>query len=164
MYDPPTYFPFLGSSPGGFEKVDDSVEVFRALSGLDPFNTGEKIARKVLKRRRRDFVDFYDEFNVYLAKKGESGQFEKGKGIRRHQPLKWSPTLLKKINVDDYFGDLIDWLWFDGMYPESLKILKALVKKGRARHLPGENPRTRKQSEKIKDTKKRLNIKPPSKS
>jgi hypothetical protein len=160
VYDPPSYFPFLGSSPGGFEKVDDSVEVFRAISGL---GTDEKTIRQVLKRRRRDLVEFYNEFNVYLAKKGESGKFEKDAGVRRSRPLKWSPTLLKKINVDNYFGDLIDWLWFDGMYPESLKIIKALVKKGKARHLPGEQPRSRKQSEKIKDTKKRLNIKPPSK-
>lgn len=148
-YDPPSYFPFIGSSPGGFEEVDDARIMWQAIDG---FGTWEDDIEEVMKRRRKipgDLVNLYNEFNQYLYKGGKAEPFKKGGGIagpvtagkgkipgfkNRRQFQKFMKDA--GINLINYYSDLIDWLWYDGMYKESIDMMLALAQATAMRTTP----------------------------
>ncbi len=148
-YDPPAWFPTAGYTGGGYEKVTDAVEVYKAIAG---FGTYEKDIEQVLSRRSKspgDLVNFYNEYNEYLGKTGKASGFEKNKGLvtdvirgrgkvsgfkNRVEFQKWMKA--NSIDLVDYHDDLIDWLWNDGMYKEAIDIMKALARSNLTRNSP----------------------------
>jgi hypothetical protein len=148
-YDPPSWFPTTGYTAGGYEKVTDAQEVYKAIQG---FGTWEKDIKQVLSRRSKspgDLVNLYDEFNEYIGKTGKASGFEKNKGLvtdvilgrgkvpgfkNRVKFQRWMKA--NSIDLKDYHDDLIDWLWLDGMYKEAIDIMKALAQSTKTRNSP----------------------------
>ena len=111
-----------------------------------------------MKRRRKipgDLVNLYNEFNQYLYKGGKAEPFKKGGGIagpvtagkgripgfkNRRQFQTWMKN--NSINLVNYYSDLIDWLWYDGMYKESIEMMKVLARNNLMRTTPPASARS----------------------
>jgi hypothetical protein len=148
-YDPPSYFPLIGSSIGGHQEVTDARIMWQSIDG---FGTWEDDIEEIMKRRSKipgDLVNLYNEFNQYLYKDGKAEPFKKGGGIagsvtagRGKIPgfknRRQFQIFMKGagINLINYYSDLIDWLWNDGMYKESIEMMTALARNNLMRSVP----------------------------
>jgi hypothetical protein len=104
----------------------DALDLFNAMRGFDPFDTGEKTVKKIFAKRKNDLKKLNDEFSKLIKILLDPPPVDK---------LGAGPALLNLIGGDDFEENLeieranwdfslADWLKGDGLEEESEQIRK----------------------------------------
>ena len=144
IYNPPSVF----SGKSSHEEESDSTILRDLMAGpgtgnwaeehpwIGGLKSGEERIATIIKRRVATpepdgIIGLYNEFNKMM---GSSASYKKSGGINTSGSAgtiqKLSNLTHKKIDIQSYFDDIIDWLWLDGLNEEAIIVIKALMDKG----------------------------------